>query len=402
MIVERARGAASDVAASDVAASDVAASEDPLWGADARRLFATWEVALIGLGSIGTPLALYLANLGFRRFVLYDPKRHKAANVRTQCAEDEVGAFKVKAAAARLRAAGAERVIAWPSFVELVEPGWVGPDALVVVCGDRLSAVRAAHDVARTLDRPLVRINIEPRYAAATLSAWDYRRGPDASCALCSWGAREFAAQEHIVSCEPSDERPTGSPRALSTLAASQGALMIAQALTQNGGAGIWERSFVYSPAGPAFLDSHLPAAATSCLGDHSPHAAVVRLDETARALSFDALARQAGFDVDRAVVRGSGQVALAARCSRCGDVRKGCWWRRAPGPVARCACGGAVHGMPFWTLGSWRRQDIASHWERPLAELGVGRRALIEIAASPSAATSSASDDDVARWIVG
>ncbi len=351
-----------------------------------------WTVVLIGVGAIGTPLALYLLNLGFRCFVLFDPKCHKEANVITQCSPSEVGRLKVKAAARRLRRAGAAIVLAWPSFVELVEPGWAGPQTIIVVCGDRLAAVRAAHDLARALRRPLFRINIEASCTVAALSAFDYRGASIERCALCSWSSREFAAQETVTSCAPSTERPTGSPRALSALAAGWGALTIARAMVGGSEAtGIWNQSLVFSPDGPTFLESRLPAN-PHCPGGHSLGSDLVWLPERPAELSLDLLARRAGFDPAEVTVRGSGSLTLAGRCAACRREHRGRWWRRGNGPVGRCACGGAVHASPFWTLESFARSEVGEHWTRPLSELRVGRRALLELAA----------EDREVRYVVG
>lgn len=346
-------------------------SNDPLYpGFD--------EAAVVGLGAVGTPLVLDLLSLGVRRFVLFDPKVHKPENVATQCAPGEVGQLKVKVAARKLRRAGAERVIAWPYYVELVEPGWVGRCSIVVACGDRLSAVRAAHDLARSLRRPFFRLNIEPLHSLTTLSCYDYRPETIEVCALCGWGPREYAAQESVTSCAPSRERPTGSPRALSSFAAGWGAMTIVRTMSVSSSPS-WGQSFSFSADGPQFVRSILPSH-PECLGHHSDLGDVVRLHETPRELSIHELCRLAGYDDDGTVVTGSGQIAARARCDGCCETARGCWWSRSGQPAGRCDCGGTLHPLPFSALSSFGKRDVSSGWDLPLSSLGVRRKAIITL----------------------
>ena len=340
------------------------------------------EVFIVGLGAIGAPLATYLLNLGLQRFVLCDPKLHKPENVRSQCELDEVGRRKVKTASRQLRRLGAKTVVAWPLFVEHVEPGWVGPDSIVVACADRLGAVRAASDLALAFHAPFFRVNIEPRYSLATLSGFDYRAPRVRSCALCSWGDAEFRAQEQVTSCAPSVERPTGSPRALAALAAGWAALTIAQAVEPPAGASdslVWNHVLSFTTA----RQSVLPSAVTGrgdCGCQLEKRVRPVRLAGTPRTVSLQTLVARGGFDAAKCWVRGSGAIVRRARCTRCAAEIRGCWWVRREQLSGRCACGGSLEPARYDTLTSFRRHEVGRFWDAPLADMGTGRKATVEL----------------------
>ncbi|MCZ6796006.1 MAG: ThiF family adenylyltransferase [Planctomycetota bacterium] len=337
------------------------------------------EIFLVGLGALGGPLALFLLGLGFRRFVLCDPKSHRESNVGTQCERQDVGVRKVRRVARELRAGGASSVVAWPTPVEFVEPGWISEDGVVIVCGDRLSAVRASHDAARAVRRPMFRINIEPVYALATVTTYDYRPREIDSCALCGWSAEDFASQEKVTSCgDITRERPTASSRALSHFAAGFGALLVAETLAADGEPhrSLWNRSFSFSAVAPTFLESTV-ARNDDCPGGHEACGPVVRLRETPDEISLRGLAERAG-SPGSGWFRGSGALCLRARCEGCGRQETGGWWLRRHRPLRRCSCGGRLWALPLFTLETFERADADAVWDVPLSRLGVGRRAAI------------------------
>jgi molybdopterin/thiamine biosynthesis adenylyltransferase len=103
-------------------------------GPDAQDRFAAAHVALVGMGGLGAPAALFLASAGIGRLTLCDPDRVDLTNLQRQIlyATDDVGRPKVAAAAARLHAVN-------PEVAVVARELRVGPD--------ELSAIAAAADV---------------------------------------------------------------------------------------------------------------------------------------------------------------------------------------------------------------------------------------------------------------
>lgn len=89
---------------------------------DRRKYLASRTAMLVGVGALGTPLAILLRSLGFRRFLLVDPKKHKESGIRTQCQPGDVGVAKVHALSRQLLALGAEAAVPLASAVEDIEP----------------------------------------------------------------------------------------------------------------------------------------------------------------------------------------------------------------------------------------------------------------------------------------
>lgn len=75
-------------------------------GVEGQSRIAATRVLIVGVGGLGCPAAEYLASAGIGRLVLNDFDRVDETNLPRQIlfAESDVGAFKVDAAAARLRA----------------------------------------------------------------------------------------------------------------------------------------------------------------------------------------------------------------------------------------------------------------------------------------------------------
>jgi len=336
---------------------------------------------LVGVGALGTPLAILLRSLGFRRFLLVDPKKHKKSGIRTQCQPGDVGIAKVHALSRRLLDLGAEAAVPLASAVEDIEPGWAGPDAVVVSTCDRLSGTRAASDLALAMRLPFFRLQVEPAYEYATLSSFDYRQSTVSCCVTCGWSDDDFLAQEQVHSCAPGAERPTGSPRALSSFAAGWGALTLARALAPDlpQDSAPWNQQLSFTPMCQEVVTSALPRLASCECQRQRP--ALVRLASQPVDVSFMDLLERSGCLAKRCWLRGSGELARRARCQGCGTEVPGHWWVRGDGPCGRCAtCQGDLHAIPRLTLASFRANEITAHLDAPLASFGVPPRATVTI----------------------
>jgi hypothetical protein len=350
-------------------------------GPPASGVLSCLQALLIGAGALGRPIGKYLVSVGISRFVVVDPKRYRPTST-SQCYPDEVGLHKALVVAEKLRRQGA-RAIALPRALEHVEPGIAGPRSFLVVSTDTLSGQRGAHDVAFHLRLPLFTVHVEPAYLLASLRFFDYSQRRVRCCLVCGWTERHFATQEAATSCEPRAERPTASPRALSAFAAGWAALLIASALTRDDARdALRDREFLLSPLGHLYRSSELTPN-PDCRLHTQRRARLRRLTASARDVNLKDLAALAGAGGDSTVrVRGlRARFALRGRCVRCGQEAGGCWWVLDPArPLGRCTCGGRIFAVPYFTFESLSRNELAEHWDRPLAALGAGRRATVSI----------------------
>ena len=73
-------------------------------GEEGQRRLARASVAIVGVGGLGSPVALYLAAAGVGRLGLIDDQKVEASNLNRQVVYEEcdIGRTKVEAAAGRL------------------------------------------------------------------------------------------------------------------------------------------------------------------------------------------------------------------------------------------------------------------------------------------------------------
>lgn len=353
---------------------------------DCARL-AACPVVLVGVGAIGRPLAEQLAYLGFRRFVLIDPKYYRERSVASQCEPHEIGRPKAAVVAERLMSLGAE-AIPLTADVDDVEPGFVEPDAVIVVSADNRRAEIVANRLAGAMRVRLVKANVEPSLLIASVRSYDLRGEHPAVCLECHLTDAQYAAQRHPVSCDGSEDgRPTGSPRALCQVAAGGAALIVAQLAglpahwTRQWYGRQWQLSLLTGQA----TGSELPPNA-ECRWDHALHwPNLRRLPGGPAELSLATLFELASCPHPaRAHLRFSSSVATQARCIRCQQVIDlVCWCRQLADPVGSCACGGQLMAIPYWTYTEMAAELLQLHWLQPLADWGVPSRAIIAIESS-------------------
>ena len=128
--------------------------------ADDQKVLAGSCVAILGLGGLGGGVCEMLARTGVGELILVDGDRFEASNLNRQilCCEDNLGQFKVDAAARRVGAVNAGvRVQVHPGFFRADTADAVINGAnLVVDCLDTIEDRFGLQKAAARLDIPLV------------------------------------------------------------------------------------------------------------------------------------------------------------------------------------------------------------------------------------------------------
>jgi hypothetical protein len=351
-------------------------------GMDWRRLSET-DFVFAGAGAGNRPLAKALAYLGMKRAVIVDAKRYKEASVGSQCDPHEVGGHKAEIVAAELRGLGvdAEGIV---SDVNDIEPGCVGPNAMLVTCVDDRRGDVGANRLAVMMAARLVKLNVEPLFMTASLRCLDLSVEHPKVCLECAMSEAQYAAQRHPASCDGGGpERPTGSPRALSQLAAGAAALAIAQIVCAPAGYGKqwlgrqWQLNLLSGRA----TWSDLPAN-PNCKCDHGKRwRNLTRLGTGPEQTTLAELMTVFGPDPAKVKLRFSAPVTTRCRCARCGMEHTQVYWARdLTKPVANCACGSVQLPVPFWTRATLPAKELRSRWLQRLWEWGVPSRAIIAV----------------------
>ncbi len=154
-----------------------------------QRLFDA-RVLIIGVGGLGSPVALYLAGCGVGEIHLADPDRVDSSNLPRQIAHvaDAIGESKVASARRRMLALNPDvtvRAHAEALHGEALDETVAGVD-LVLDCTDNLEARKSINRACFAAGKPLVS-------AAAIrwegqISVFDARQ-PDCPCYECLYGA---------------------------------------------------------------------------------------------------------------------------------------------------------------------------------------------------------------------
>lgn len=173
----------------------------PEVGAPGQARLAAARIAIIGVGGLGCPAALYLAGAGIGTLTLVDSGKVERSNLHRQIlfTTAEIGSSKVLAAAARLRLHNpAGRIQARP--VDL-NPGnartLVAGHDVVLDCTDNFATRFAVHDACLSLGIPLVQAAIHQ--FEGTLDVFAHRQG---GCLHCLWLGRGAADLDIVGSCD--------------------------------------------------------------------------------------------------------------------------------------------------------------------------------------------------------
>ncbi len=154
-----------------------------------QRLFDS-SVLIIGVGGLGSPVALYLTGCGVGEIHLADPDRVDSSNLPRQIAHvaSAIGKPKVASARRRMLALNPEVVVharAETLQGEVLDEAVAGVD-LVLDCADSLEARKAINRACRAAGKPLV---------SAAAIRWEGQisvfdaRVPDCPCYECVYGA---------------------------------------------------------------------------------------------------------------------------------------------------------------------------------------------------------------------
>lgn len=199
----------------------------PQWDVLAQEKLRSATVLLVGLGGLGSPVALYLAAAGVGRLVLADFDSVDLSNLQRQIAHatSDIGRLKVESARDRIQALNplvSVECVSKP-LDEQTLPFWVRQSTLVVDGCDNFSTRFAVNQACVSAGVPLVS-------GAATsfegqVSVYDVRR-PESPCYRCLYPGGE----DEAASCSESG--------VLSPLVGVVGSLMAVEAAKVLGGVG--------------------------------------------------------------------------------------------------------------------------------------------------------------------
>lgn len=345
------------------------------------------ELIALGVGSISREMCGGLADFGLRRFVLVDPKRYRLRSVQSQCEPGEVGRLKVDVVAEWLRNCGAE-VTPLAADLYSCPDGIVGENAIVVVSADNRRAEIGANRLAARMRRPLVKVNIEPKYNFIAVRCFDFRDAGagDAAkaCLECHLTDRMYANQRHPRSCDGPAQRRTAAPRWLSRAAGAVAALTVMQLLDDDRARALFGRQWAWVVPGESSWCELAPSP--SCRWEHGRHwPNLKRLAEGPREITLAKLLRLAKTPADGATwIRFCRSVATRLACDRCArPVERIRWVAQVDELVERCACGGRLTPVAYWTQRQLTAAELAPVADRPLADWGVPPLAVIEVGRS-------------------
>ncbi len=361
---------------------DLASCLPDLPGVD-WSLLAKTHFVFVGTGAVNRPLARQLAWLGMKRCLLIDPKAYKPQSVISQCEPDEVGLFKAEVLAKEL-ASFAIEATPLVQDVDVVPPGFLEDNSLMIVAVDNRRADICANRLAAKMHCPIVKINVEPAYLTASIRSYNLRQSPPPICLECQMTDRHYEQQLHPLSCDGGGtEQATGSPRPLCHLAANAGALAIAQLVgsPDHWANRWWGQQWQQNLLGGQGSFSELHPN-PHCRWDHSETwGSWTRIPLDAET-SLATLTHLGEFGDPTSIgVECSGRVATRLVCSQCQEQRMGRWWvNELDKPLVQCSCGGEAFALPFFTHRKLSYPQLAEVWEKPLAEWGIGPGSVLRL----------------------
>jgi molybdopterin/thiamine biosynthesis adenylyltransferase len=349
-------------------------------GANARGR----RALVCGVGSVGRPLVTGLSALGVTHVTIVDPKCYSERSVATQCSADEVYCRKVDVVAMLARQAGLQ-VAAFADDIGAVPEGILSDDALLISCADNTRALVGANRLAARMQRPLLKVNVEPLLDCMSVRA--YRPCSETTpCALCQLSDRHFR-DVHPHSCDAvTAERHTAGSRELAA-AAAQLALRAAHDIFAGGDAAQqWFDRETQGRLGRDQLTRSRLERYENCRWDHSARwINVFRLTESPADVQLTQLvppgcgsAGDVIFDFDHPVTRW----ACCNRCSR--RARRTRWITSHSVSVGNCpACGGWLAPFPLGMSERLTARQLRNVMDVPLANWGVARGAVVQVTTS-------------------
>jgi hypothetical protein len=309
-----------------------------------------------------------------RHCLLIDPKAYKAQSIISQCEPNEVGMNKAEILAQELQGFGVSAT-ALVQDVDVVPPGFLEPDSLVIVAVDNRRADILANRLAARMRAPLVKINVEPAYLTVSIRCYDFRQYPPGVCLECQMSDRHYERQLHPLSCDGGTEQATGSPRALSQLAANAGALAIAQLVCspEHWAKAWWGKQWQQNLLGGQGSFSELHPN-PHCRWDHWQSWGEVARMSHLKDFTLAQLAQLAGMESEASLeVEFSGRVATRVVCSECQQQTQGHWWiAELDKPAVRCECGGEAFALPFFAHQKLPAEQLSEVWEQSLGSWGI------------------------------
>lgn len=335
----------------------------------------------VGTGAIGRPLAELMAWFGMKRCTLIDHKQYKTQSVVSQCGPDEVGRPKATVVADELTKLG---VAAVPHVkdIETVPAGHVEQDTVMIVGVDNRRADILANRWAARMRIRLVKVNVEPRLLTSSVRAYDFRSGSSQICLECQMSDEQYVDQLHPLSCDGREGPSTGSPRALSVMAAGAAAMAVVQIVgSPDHGANSWiNRQWQLSMLGGYSTVSKL-SQKQDCRWNHANcWENLERLDRGPRELTLaDLAARVSARDAGGTRFRFSGQVSTEQRCTNClKGYFQNRWVSQLDEPLGTCSCGGGLRAVPHFLCSELSPSELADVWDWPLADWHVPPLAII------------------------
>lgn len=164
-----------------------------LWGETSQLMLRSKKVLILGLGGLGSHVALALSAAGVGQLVLIDDDRIELSNLprQTLYQQSDIGQLKVEACRRALQARNPQtRLITYaqrPTSAQLQQ--WAQPCDLLLDCSDNLPTRLLLNQVARQLQRPL--------FAAAisAMQAQLYLLSQQQACYRCLTGDVTSTAQ---------------------------------------------------------------------------------------------------------------------------------------------------------------------------------------------------------------
>jgi molybdopterin/thiamine biosynthesis adenylyltransferase len=339
------------------------------------------RVAVVGVGSVGRPLALGLARLQVGEIRLVDPGRYKPESLLTQpILPEEVGAAKAGSTARLCRALSpATRVLAFDGPVQAVSPAALADVDAVLLATDNLAAEVAVGQLCLWLGLPLIQASVHGDTFVAQVRFFR-NTGGEGPCPACGFGPAEWAHlnRETTFSCEGRDQdgsagrtvtAPTRSVSFLCELAADLALTRLLRFVLKLGAApqdsvleycGYSERS-VLSPLKrdadcPCDHSAWVRAAAPRALADCTPRE----------------LAEAAGLSTESDDVMSLALASLPfierGACADCGrELEVGRF-----GAAGRCGgCSGPAEAQPFYSHREVSARLLRPLLDQPLRELG-------------------------------